>query len=124
MDKPAYMMSESSDGRYRVVLGFDTLAQAHAFEDELPRLLARSAPEDGACEGCGSTKSLDDIRAAGHASCCPERKMLSATEWRDRAERAEAALTPQGAMRYELTVNAPLAQYFCQIVAQSMKEAG
>lgn len=27
------------------------------------------------------------------------------------------------AMRYELTVNAPLAQYFCQIVAQSMKEA-
>ena len=29
----------------------------------------------------------------------------------------------QPAMRYELTVNAPLAQYFCQIVAQSMKEA-
>ena len=28
-----------------------------------------------------------------------------------------------GAMRYELTVNAPLAQYFCQIVAQSMREA-
>jgi hypothetical protein len=29
----------------------------------------------------------------------------------------------QGAMRYELTVNAPLAQYFCQIVAQSMEAA-
>lgn len=29
----------------------------------------------------------------------------------------------QGAMRYQLTVNAPLAQYFCQIVAHSMKEA-
>lgn len=27
------------------------------------------------------------------------------------------------AMRYELTVNAPLAQYFCQIVAQSMEAA-
>jgi hypothetical protein len=27
------------------------------------------------------------------------------------------------AMRYEITINAPLAQYFCQIVAQSMKEA-
>lgn len=29
----------------------------------------------------------------------------------------------QAAMRYELTVNAPLAQYFCEIVAHSMKEA-
>lgn len=27
------------------------------------------------------------------------------------------------AMRYELTVNAPLAQYFCQIVAKSMEAA-
>lgn len=27
------------------------------------------------------------------------------------------------AMRHEIIVNAPLAQYFCQIVAQSMKEA-
>lgn len=27
------------------------------------------------------------------------------------------------AMRYEITANAPLAQYFCQIVAQSMREA-
>lgn len=29
----------------------------------------------------------------------------------------------QGAMRYELTVNAPLANYFCQIVAKSMEAA-
>jgi hypothetical protein len=36
---------------------------------------------------------------------------------------ARKAGMAQPAMRYELTVNAPLAQYFCQIVAQSMKEA-
>jgi hypothetical protein len=29
----------------------------------------------------------------------------------------------QAAMRAELLVNGPLAAYFCQIVAQSMKEA-
>ena len=29
----------------------------------------------------------------------------------------------KGAMRYELTVNAPLAAYFCQIVQKSMETA-
>lgn len=36
---------------------------------------------------------------------------------------ARKAGMAQPAMRYELTVNAPLAQYFCQIVAQSMEAA-
>lgn len=35
---------------------------------------------------------------------------------------ARKAGMAQAAMRYELTVNAPLATYFCQIVAQSMRE--
>lgn len=34
----------------------------------------------------------------------------------------KAGMAP-AAMRFELTVNAPLAQYFCQIVAQSMEAA-
>jgi hypothetical protein len=36
---------------------------------------------------------------------------------------ARKAGMAQAAMRYELTANAPLAQYFCQIVAHSMREA-
>lgn len=36
---------------------------------------------------------------------------------------ARKAGMAQAAMRYELMINAPLAQYFCQIVAHSMKEA-
>jgi hypothetical protein len=36
---------------------------------------------------------------------------------------ARKAGMAQAAMRYELLANAPLAQYFCQIVAQSMQEA-
>lgn len=36
---------------------------------------------------------------------------------------ARKAGMSQAAMRYEITVNAPLAQYFCQIVAQSMEAA-
>ncbi|MFA6134685.1 MAG: ead/Ea22-like family protein [Phycisphaerae bacterium] len=42
-----------------------------------------------ACDGCGSTQSVADLRAAGHVSCCPERKMLTASEWRARATAAE-----------------------------------
>lgn len=62
----------------------------------LPTPPAAPAPEPerlreaGACDGCGSTQSMADLRAAGHVACCPERKMLTASEWRARALAAEA----------------------------------
>lgn len=32
-----------------------------------------------ACQGCGSTRSLEEIRSDGRAvSCCPERKLVPA----------------------------------------------
>ena len=57
---------------------------------------AASAPVDaGCCDGCGSTKTIAELKAGGFISCCPERKMLSAKEWRDRAL-ASAPVAPQG----------------------------
>lgn len=48
------------------------------------------------CEGCGSAASLSYLRAAGPASCCPERLMVPAESWRLRALEAEAKLnTPE-----------------------------
>jgi hypothetical protein len=46
----------------------------------------------GACAGCGSTETIEAIRRTHPAAlaCCPERNMLSAKEWHDRGEAAEA----------------------------------
>lgn len=55
-----------------------------------------AAPE-AACDGCGSTQTIEEIRARGNLSCCPERKMLSAAEWQERAEKAESDLRFRGA---------------------------
>lgn len=51
---------------------------------------ALDAPDVGCCEGCGSTKTMAEIHAGGHLSCCPERKMLTAKQWQSRALSAEA----------------------------------
>lgn len=53
------------------------LAEARRFENRI-------------CDGCGASMSEDAIRLMGAKSCCPERKMLSAQEWHDRALSAEA----------------------------------
>ena len=50
--------------------------------------VARAEPI-GACEGCGSTRSMDELKKLGAISCCPERKILTASQWRDRAIRAD-----------------------------------
>jgi hypothetical protein len=55
------------------------------------------AAEIGVCDGCGSSHRMEDLRAAGHISCCPERKMLTAKEWSVRAETAESRLLAETA---------------------------
>lgn len=52
----------------------------------------REEAEHRVCEGCGSSMSHAYLKAGGWRSCCPERKMLTANEWRDRAEAAERSL--------------------------------
>lgn len=46
---------------------------------------------DMVCSGCGTDKTLDEIRAERPTafSCCPERKMLNARAWAERARAAE-----------------------------------
>jgi hypothetical protein len=41
---------------------------------------------------------MKDLRRGGAIACCPERKMLSAKEWRDRAVKAEAERDNKEAM--------------------------
>lgn len=51
--------------------------------------------EHRVCDGCGSSRSIADLKAAGAISCCPERKMLTAKEWAARAEKAEQQVAAQ-----------------------------
>ncbi|MFA6043594.1 MAG: hypothetical protein WC718_01300 [Phycisphaerales bacterium] len=53
------------------------------------------------CEGCGSTRTVASLKADGYVSCCPERKMVSAREWRRRALHAEATRAPSDAALVE-----------------------
>jgi hypothetical protein len=62
------------------------------------------------CAGCGTSHDLTTLRAAGHISCCPERKMLTPAEAWALAARFEAeaaryreALTPSGDTKGELS---------------------
>jgi hypothetical protein len=55
----------------------------------------------GACDGCGSTASMASLKAAGKIACCPERKMLSAAQWRARAVAAETRYTASGYVEIE-----------------------
>jgi hypothetical protein len=59
--------------------------------------------EIGCCDGCGSTKSLAQIHAESPRalSCCPERKMLTAKQWSERAEAAESRIATLTAERDE-----------------------
>lgn len=41
------------------------------------------------CDGCGSTRTTEELRVAGHVACCPERKMLTMQQWRERCLEAE-----------------------------------
>lgn len=59
---------------------------------EAADLLESQAKALPCCDGCGSTRSMEWIRAEGYRSCCPERKMLTAKEWSDRALAAESRL--------------------------------
>lgn len=66
------------------------------------REVARERDEAMCCEGCGTTKSIAQIKATHPTalSCCPERKMLTAAQWRARALAAEAeARTLREALR-------------------------
>jgi hypothetical protein len=42
------------------------------------------------CDGCGSSRTMESLKADGYLGCCPERKMLTAKEWAKRAQAAEA----------------------------------
>lgn len=74
--------------------------------DEIERLRGRLAEVERAagvaCNGCGHTETIEQIRAKhpNAISCCPERDMVPAVTWMKRAdtataraERLEAALT-------------------------------
>lgn len=66
--------------------------------DALTPLAARLAECERAagvaCSGCGSTETIEQIRAKHPIaiSCCPERDMVPAVTWMNRAEAAEARL--------------------------------
>lgn len=77
----------------------DAQAEAERLRGENARLQGE-AERGCACEGCGSTRSLPDLHSAGHVSCCPDRKMISAPEWQARAHAAQArADRLEGALR-------------------------
>lgn len=57
--------------------------------------------EGGACDGCGSTLTMASLKAAGALACCPERKMLSAAQWRARAVAADTRYTASGYVEIE-----------------------
>lgn len=82
---------ETTDGR-----------AADMIEAQAARIAELENAEHGVCDGCGSSKSLKEIRATGHISCCPERRMLPAKEWYKRAERAKAAHAAANAKIAEL----------------------
>lgn len=71
----------------------------------------------GVCDGCGTSWTAEDIAAGGHLSCCPERKMLTAEAWRERALQAEAA---QDALcnRMEALEGRPAAKAFREMEAE------
>lgn len=46
--------------------------------------------EHRVCDGCGTSWTAEALKTNGKVSCCPERKMLTAKEWSDRATKAEA----------------------------------
>lgn len=76
---------------------FDFIAAANpstilAYEAALEEAEAR---EHRVCAGCGTSRSMADLKAGGHVSCCPERKMLTAAEWAARAEKAEQGPSAQ-----------------------------
>lgn len=50
--------------------------------------------EPFACEGCGSEKTIEEIRREypNALSCCPERKLVTLQQWRQRAILAETIL--------------------------------
>lgn len=62
---------------------------ASAIETVLTALEEAKGREHRVCAGCGSSRSMAELTAGGHVSCCPERKMLTAKEWAARAEKAE-----------------------------------
>ncbi len=67
------------------------LLRAQAAEIKALKAKVRELSDDeGCCAGCGSTMSMEDLRKRKALSCCPERKMLSAKQWRERAVSAEA----------------------------------
>ena len=75
----------------RIASAYPTLASALAVITEaLSRLTEENEREHRVCDGCGTSRSDADIKAGGFVSCCPERKMLTAKEWHDRATKAEA----------------------------------
>lgn len=71
----------------------DTQARTIAAEtaDRILALPGVEEVEHRVCAGCGSSWHESNLRASGFRSCCPERKMLTAKEWANRAEAAERA---------------------------------
>jgi hypothetical protein len=68
------------------------------------RAEAAEAQAVGVCGGCGASWTINDLKDNGHRSCCPERKMLSAKEWHERAEAAEAERDVACEHSHELSV--------------------
>ncbi len=75
----------------------DIREMVEALTTQAAEIEAARLVEYRVCAGCGSSRSMEELKASGHVSCCPERKMLTAKEWAIRAETAEATLTTQAA---------------------------
>ncbi len=80
---------------YRRIIGRDAPSWEPRVAPPAPAMLILAADlleraHVGVCSGCGSSQTLADIQLLGARSCCPERKMLSAKEWEQRATAAEA----------------------------------
>lgn len=60
----------------------------------------------GVCDGCGTSWLPEEIKVGKHLSCCPERKMLTASEWRERAMKAEQENTRLLQQRADATMAA------------------
>lgn len=73
-------------------------------------------PNEVRCGGCGSAWTDADLARERVAnprllSCCPERKPLTIDQWKDRAERAEAALTAKDSELAEARAASDAAAY-------------
>jgi hypothetical protein len=97
IDALAQPAGEPSEGLCR---GLDAAIEIMGLEpDHISRELMSRAirayghAEIGCCDGCGSTETIEEIRAKNPLalSCCPERKMLTASQWREKAIAANSA---------------------------------